>query len=88
MLSKEITEMIKEDKVKIRNLSHERCIELFYPFMYGYKQNKNTIKGFFGSYIDQPLKQAIVRQLVSMGDMIMVSEKDLIKFIYTSSLMM
>lgn len=55
MLNKEITEMIKEDKIKIRNLSHERCIELFYPFMYAYKQNKNTIKGFFSSYIDQVL---------------------------------
>ncbi len=55
MLSKEITEMIKEDKVKIRNRSHERCIELFYPFMYAYRKNKNTIKGFFSSYIDQPL---------------------------------
>ncbi len=52
MLSKEITEIIKEEKIEIRNLSHEYCIELFYPFMYACKQNKNTIKGFFSSYID------------------------------------
>ncbi|WMM23799.1 hypothetical protein RBU61_12800 [Tissierella sp. MB52-C2] len=55
MLSDDITKMIQEDKIKIRNQSHERCIELFYPFMYAYKQNKNTIKGLFSSYIDQVL---------------------------------
>lgn len=54
-MDKVITTLIEEDRINIRNKSHERCIELFYPFMYSYKKNRNTIKGYFSQYFNHPL---------------------------------